>query len=118
MSCSPRSHARSGRVHGRVGCSAELVSRRRNATTTSLTAQQPDHSLPHLNLSPISRDVHPPISVPKISSGSLLLLSSRQPSPHVLLVLFMEMGKEVTRFDRLSFQPWKMLCWITQDLIG
>src|SRR5262249_56125873 len=31
-----------------VGCSAELASRRPNAATTSLAAQKPDHSLPHL----------------------------------------------------------------------
>lgn len=55
---------------------------------------------------------------PQNASGSLLLLSSRQPSPHIRLMLFMEMDKEVTRFDRLSFQPRKMARWIAEDFIG
>ena len=48
----------------------------------------------------------------------LLLLSSCQPSSHIRLMLFMEVAKEVTRFDRLSFQPWKMARWIAQHFIG
>ena len=49
---------------------------------------------------------------------SLLLLYSCQPSSHIRLMLFMEVSKEVTWFDRLRLQPWEIVRWITEDCIG
>lgn len=79
--------------------------------------------------SPWLPSLHAPFAVPvniidtvapitQYIENILLLLYSRQPSPHVLLMLFMKMGKEVTRLDGLSFQPRKMAGWVVEHFIG
>jgi hypothetical protein len=56
--------------------------------------------------------------IKKDRTSRLLFLYSCQPSPHICLMLFMEVAKEVARFDRLNFQPRKMARWIAEDFIG
>lgn len=48
----------------------------------------------------------------------LLPLPARQPSPHIRLMLFVEMAKEVTWFDGLSLHPWKIARWVAQNFVG
>jgi len=56
--------------------------------------------------------------IKKDRTSRLLFLYSCQPSPHICLMLFMEVAKEVARLDRLDFQPRKIACWVVQNFIG
>jgi hypothetical protein len=53
-----------------------------------------------------------------MSSGSLLLLSSRQPSPHVQLMFSYESGQRSHWFDRLRFPTMEDGALDRSDFIG
>jgi hypothetical protein len=54
----------------------------------------------------------------EVGRHTLLFLNSRQPSPHVWLMLSMEVGKEFTGIEGLTLQPRKVALWLYQHFIG
>jgi len=56
--------------------------------------------------------------VEAVVGPQLLVLNARQPSAHVWLMVIMEMVKEFTRAEALTAQPYNVVRWLDQDVIG